>query len=399
MAAWLLLLWAVAAAWAGEVRVDVIDVGQGDAILIRTPAKKAILIDAGDHGANIVAKLEALGVDHLDLVVATHPHADHIGDMADVVNHFPVKLYTDNGLTHTTQTYLLLMQAIEAREIPYRVAEVGQTYTLDDGAKFEVLFPNGTPITGTRSDLNTNSVVTRLTHGKDCFLFMGDAEEPTERALLNQGIGACEVLKVAHHGSNHSTKSAFLNAVAPRIGLISVGAGNRYDHPGDETLPRLLSAEIEVHRTDLEGTITLLSSGKGVTVSSSRLEVADADTTGRPQLPTTPMERAMAARAAARAAGTALPTEPPDAGTPAPLLATADEGPTAAPESATPAPPRVEPPPPSAVCPYYASASSEVFHEADCGNVARIKPENLTCYPSREAAVAAGKRPAGCCHP
>ena len=389
MSAWFFLLWAVVAAWAGEVRVDMVDVGQGDSILIRTPAAKTILIDAGDHGANIVAKLRALGVDHLDLVVATHPHADHIGDMLDVVEAFPVKLYSDNGLVHTTQTYELLMQAIEARGIPYRVAEVGQTYTLDDGARLEVLFPNGTPITGTRSDLNSNSVVTRLTHGKDCMLFMGDAEEPTERALMNQGLTPCEVLKVAHHGSDHSSTSAFLNAVQPRVGLISVGTGNRYHHPGEATLPRLISAGIEVHRTDLEGTITVYSSGKGITVTSARLEVADADTTGRPQIPSTPLARAMAARAAAGVPAAAGPADAPTTAT------TADSGPPSTPTPALSGPPA----PAAAACPYYASASSEVFHEADCGNVARIKPENLTCYASREAAISAGKRPAGCCHP
>jgi len=144
-----------------------------------------------------------------------------------------------------------------------------QVYNLDDGAKLEVLFPNGVKLTNTRSDLNSNSVVMRLTHQGHCMLFTGDSEEPTEHALLSAGVGQCDVLKVAHHGSRHSSTTSFLEAVKPRFAVISLGVGNRYHHPGMETLQRLQAVGAEIHRTDLEGQLTILSSEKGLTVKGA----------------------------------------------------------------------------------------------------------------------------------
>lgn len=281
-------LWLVIWAWlafAGDIQVDVLDVGQGDAILIRTPAQKTILIDAGDTTSPTVPKLKALGVTGFDLVIATHAHADHIGRMAEVLQTFPVKLYVDNGLPHTTQTYNNVMAEVDARGIPYRPARHGMVFNLDDGAKLEVLFPADVPLKDTRSDLNANSVVTRLTHGEDCILFTGDSEDPTEHALMNRGIGPCDVLKVAHHGSNHSTSDAWLSVVKPEVALISLGAGNRYGHPGAETLARLQRAGVRIHRTDLEGTLTAVSSGQGITVRGEHPPTTDVMIAGVKNMP------------------------------------------------------------------------------------------------------------------
>jgi beta-lactamase superfamily II metal-dependent hydrolase len=352
-----LALWTLAA-WAGTVRVDVLDVGQGDAILIRTPANKVVLIDAGEGEVNVPALLAREGVDHLDLVIASHPHADHIGGMDDVVRALPVKNYLDNGLTHTTQTYGNLMRDVEDKDIAYREALVGQVFNLDDGAKLEILWPSDVKLRDTRSDLNSNSVVARLTHQGHCFLFTGDSEEPTERALMTAGLGQCDVLKVAHHGSNHSTTPGFLAEVKPRIGLISVGKDNRYGHPGNETLDRLRSADVTVYRTDLSGQITLLSSEKGLEVKVERPDGAVVAAQAAPE---------------AAAAGDATPAKNLDLAAPA----------------STPAP----------ACAFPASASSEVFHEAGCGNADRISPGNLVCYDTKEQALAAGRRSAGCCKP
>lgn len=347
----------VATAFAGTLRVDMLDVGQGDAILVRTPANKVVLIDAGDGEVSVPGLLAAEKVDHIDLLVATHSHADHIGGMAVVVKALPVKLFTDSGIPHTTQTYELLMRTVEEKALPYRSAIVDTVYNLDDGAKLEVLFPTGIALSDTRSDLNSNSVVVRLTHQGHCFLFTGDSEEPTENALLSRGLGPCEVLKVAHHGSNHSSTASFLAAVKPRIALISVGTDNRYGHPGKDTLDRLGDAGATVYRTDLAGQITVLSSEKGLEVRTARdASVASAT--------------------------------PPDAPVSEVLAHPAQNLSPAAPSTV-----------PKTACPFPASASSEVFHEAGCGNAGRISPSNLICYDTKEAAIAAGKRSAGCCKP
>lgn len=262
-------LLAVTDARAGTLRVDILDVGQGDSILIRSPAGKAVLIDAGDGKADVPPILAREGVTALDLVVGSHPHADHIGGMDEVLEALPVKVYTDNGLPHTTATYSKVMALVEEKGAAYRAAQVGQVYNLDDGAKIEVLFPREGKLSNTRSDLNSNSVVLRLTHQGHCMLFVGDAEEPTEMALLDGGLGSCDVLKVAHHGSRHSSTQRFLEAVKPKHAVISVGVGNRYHHPGEETLQRLARMKVDLHRTDLEGQLTILSSEKGLTVKGA----------------------------------------------------------------------------------------------------------------------------------
>ncbi|MCB9765791.1 MAG: MBL fold metallo-hydrolase [Alphaproteobacteria bacterium] len=267
MAGLTLALWLISLpTWAGTMTVDMLDVGQGDAILITSPEGKRVLIDAGEDKARVVDQLTRLGVTELALVVATHPHADHIGGMADVLSAFPPRLYLDNGLSHTTQTYTSVMATVEERGIRYQTAVVGNTVRLDDGIVLTVLWPGERPLNGTRSDLNSNSVVLRLDHGDDCFLFTGDAEQDTERALLRRELASCDVLKVAHHGSDHSTTSAFLSAVQPRIALISVGADNRYGHPGDETVRRLQRAGVTIYRTDHSGHVRLASDGTTITV-------------------------------------------------------------------------------------------------------------------------------------
>ncbi len=362
----LALLLLAALANAGELVVDVLDVGQGDAILIRTPAQKTILIDAGDKGSGVVEQMTRLGVDHLDMVVATHPHADHIGSMEAVVRALPPKVYLDNGLSHTTQTYASLMTAVEANPaIAYKTAQRGQVFNLDDGARLEVLFPDTSqPFRGTRSDLNSNSVVLRLVHGDDCFLFPGDAEEPTERALIEAQMGACDVLKVAHHGGRHSTIEPMLAMVKPSIAVISVGIGNRYKHPGDETLARLDAAKATVYRTDRDGRVTLLSDGTRIRVETSRHEAP-----GGVLIPVSGLP-------GHDATGAASPPKP-----------------TAAEPGLTPD--LIDP----EACPFPASRNSKVYHDPHCANAHKINAENLTCFDDAASAVASGRRPAGCCHP
>lgn len=261
---------ALPAAPLAGLTVEVLDVGQGDSILLRTEGKAA-LIDAGTGhtGEAALPHLQARGLERLDLMVSTHPHADHIGGLDDVLRAMGVKLLLDNGLPHTTDAYRKLMADVEERGVAYKAAKAGQKIALGQ-AKLEVLHPGPTPLTGTRSDLNSNSVVLRLTYGGLCVLFTGDAEEPTEDALLERGLGRCDVLKVAHHGGEHSTQAAFLAAVQPQVALLSAGVGNDYGHPRAETLDRLRAAGTQVLRTDTQGTLTLTTDGRTATVTPER---------------------------------------------------------------------------------------------------------------------------------
>lgn len=255
-------------AFAGILHVEFLDVGQGDAILIQTPAGKTVMIDGGTGKKHDVSQyLQERGITEINLLVGTHAHADHIGGLDDVIETVNVKLYMDNGMPHTTRTYNSLMDLIERKNIKYITAKAGRKFNLDDGITLEIISPYDKLLSSTRSDLNSNSVVMRLTHGKNCFLFTGDAEEPTEDLLVRKGIEPCNVLKVAHHGSNHSSTNHFLEKVTPQHAVISLGKNNRYNHPGDETVKRLERVGAKIYRTDELGTIKASSDKKTVSFS------------------------------------------------------------------------------------------------------------------------------------
>jgi len=259
-------------ATAGIMTIDVLDVGQGDAIVVQSPAGKTVLIDGGTRHSDLTNLLNELKIDHLNMIIATHPHADHIGGMTSVIDAFEVDLYVDSGMTHTTATYNTLMRRVEEMEIPYKTGQAGQQYRLDDDILIEILHPSPSLISGSRSDLNSNSVVARLTHHQNCFLFTGDAEMISETQMLQRGVQQCDILKVAHHGSNHSTGHPWLTAVNPQAALISAGRDNRYGHPGEETLQRLTQHHVEVFRTDQLGTIHIDSDAQSITISGDQID-------------------------------------------------------------------------------------------------------------------------------
>lgn len=258
----LLLLTASSAVFAGlgPLTVSFIDVGQGDSVLIQASDGTDILIDGGrpSAGPTVVAYLQDEGVDDIEVMVASHADSDHIGGLIDVLQSaIPVEavVYSRPGTTATYNNFVAAMQADGLTPTP--VAE-GQSYTWGS-MSVEVLNPQS-PYLG---DINEDSVVLMITYGDHEFLFTGDVGFTAENGILTSGRSVdADVLKVAHHGSRYSSSQAFLNAVMPAYAVISVGEGNPYGHPAQETLDRLTAVGAEVFRTDIQSTVVITSDGQ-----------------------------------------------------------------------------------------------------------------------------------------
>lgn len=240
---------------AAPVEITFLDVGQGDAVLIRTPEGRTALIDAGP--GSVLDQLRARGVEALDLVVASHPHADHIGGMAELIESMPVRFFMDNGRPHTTATYLGLMRAVEARpDITYLEA-VPRSLSLGS-VELRVL-----PLPPGAGEHNDRSVGLVLAHGDFRALFSGDSERAELGFWTARGaVPDVTLLKAPHHGSHNGFTPALLAAARPEVVVISVGA-NSYGHPRPEALAAYAGAAAEVYRTDVHGPVQVLGHEDG----------------------------------------------------------------------------------------------------------------------------------------
>jgi len=247
------------------VTVYFFDVGQGDSIFIDTN-NKDVLIDGGPRsaGLTVLNYLSELNISHVDIVVATHPDADHIGGLITVLNSsIQVDMVLYNNQTSTTKTYQEFISLAKDKMV---VAERGQVYVLDYNVNFTVLNPTQ-PLEF--SDTNDNSIVLRLQVENVSFLFTGDATFETEESMMNAGLNLkSQVLKVAHHGSKHSTSTEFIQAVKPIYAVISVGE-NYYGHPSPETIQRLLNEDVTVYSTQVSGTIVMSTDGQTIQVQGN----------------------------------------------------------------------------------------------------------------------------------
>ena len=254
------------------LRIDFIDVGQGDAVLVTSPAGKTVLVDAGPRraAAAVTTFLAAHVHAPLDLLVLSHRHEDHVGGMPRVVREIGARQFMDAVVPHQSGAYAALMRELDARGITARRATRGRVVDLGGGAQMTLIGPPEPAIHGSRSDVNANSVIIRLTFGAFAALFTGDAEAPTETWLLQSGTPLrASVLKVAHHGSQYSSGAMFLDAVDAKIAVVSVGRRNDYGHPAEETLARLSAHGASVFRTDTEGEVSIETDGTSIQVRTA----------------------------------------------------------------------------------------------------------------------------------
>lgn len=257
----------------GALSVHYIDVGQGDCILIRA-GEQSVLVDAGERGNSetIVNYLNKQGVETLDLVIATHPHSDHIGSMPEVLEQFGAGellcASLPEELIPTTRIYEKLLDTAEEKNIPMKDALPGMEFALENGAKITVLGPDA----GKAEDLNNTSIVFRLDFGETSFLFTGDAEKASEEEILAGAYREkleANVLKLGHHGSSTSTSEKWLEKVSPQYAVALLGKDNEYGHPHEEILTRLEEKGVTLYRSDLNGNIVFTSDGKTVTPPSA----------------------------------------------------------------------------------------------------------------------------------
>lgn len=344
----LLLLLALPAA-ASELVVEFLDVGQGDAVLVTSPTGKRMLVDGGppSSASKLIAMLRERGVEGLDLLVMTHPHLDHLGGLRAVVERATPKLFLEPGVTHTIPQYGQLLEALEKKGVPLKIARGGRSIDLGGGARADVLGPTEPLLDGTRSDPNANSVVLRVVFGTTSILLTGDSEADTEQRLLGAGVElGSTVLKVAHHGSKYSTTDAFLREVRPKIAVIPCGAGNDYGHPHKPLLDRLSRAGVDVLRTDLDGTVKVVSDGKKLQLFTEHEAPA------------------------------------------------ASEGPVAvAPVDAGGKPGRIDP----AKAVFWGSSRGKAYHLRSCPGAGKIKEKNRVGWATAKDAEGEGRKPAGDC--
>lgn len=243
--------------------VHIMDVGKADSIYINCKDKN-ILIDAGDKDIRHTVKeyLKRHNVEDFDLVVASHPHRDHIGQMEDIIKDFSVLKFMmpdlPDNIVPTYKTYENMLISLRKKNVDVEKPSAGDSFSIGE-MKIQILAP-----LSKYDSINNNSIVVRVTYGNDSFLFTGDIERAAEIDLVNSGYDLkSNVLKVAHHGSATSTTQKFLNAVKPQYAVISVGPDSS-DLPKESTINRLRENNITIYRTDTEGNILITTNGNGV---------------------------------------------------------------------------------------------------------------------------------------
>lgn len=250
------------------LKVLFLDVGQGASQLLVSPNGKTMLIDAGDNDKEqlMLDYMKKYGITKLDIIIGTHPDADHIGGLDKVIDHLDIgKVYLPKASSNT-KTYESLLTSIKQKGLKVTTAKAGVKLDWDPDVQVEMLAP-----VKSYKDNNNNSAVVRLTHGANAILLTGDAESESEQDMIaSKAELSADLMLVGHHGSNSSTTAAFLNKVKPKAAVIQVGKGNKYGHPKEKVLQRLEKQGVKVYRNDEQGTIAAISDGKQIRMQTER---------------------------------------------------------------------------------------------------------------------------------
>lgn len=242
----------------GEIQIHMLDIGQGDSILIQGNGKN-ILVDTGPPSSKkkLLEKLKKYKVEKIDLLIITHAHSDHNGNVLAVLDALPVDLVMESSALTASPIVKKYYSLMKEKKIPLKIPKAGEFYEINEGSNLEFLTPLGS--FEDSENVNNSSLVFILSSGKVKALFTGDAESQVEKELVRLYGNKLEsqILKSPHHGSRTSSSDLFIKTVHPQISLISLGARNDYGHPHKEVFNRYQKHGVGVYRTDLQGDITV----------------------------------------------------------------------------------------------------------------------------------------------
>lgn len=254
----------------GVIEISYLDVGQGDAAYIKVNDFD-ILIDAGPKSDSdkLMKQLEEKNIDDFEIVIATHPHEDHIGGMTKVFEKYDVESFYMPKVTNTTKTFENMIKAVSNEGLTAKVIKEGISFDLGEGCRIDVY----SPIDESYDNFNDYSPIMKLTYGNKSFIFTGDAEKTVEKEVVEKYSKElkADVIKFGHHGSSTSSTKEFIEAISPKYGIISCGLDNSYGHPHRETLSIIDEMGIETYRTDKQGQITITSDGNNIEIKTQAI--------------------------------------------------------------------------------------------------------------------------------